>query len=79
MSNIELSKLRRKDDYYQNGAPDWVRTIWDRKESFEWFLKNNRRELVNSHAIVRLGRDYFVHSDRFDGVAKKIIGCGKLL
>ncbi|QWD95052.1 hypothetical protein C2759_02630 [Polynucleobacter sp. MG-Unter2-18] len=79
MNDVELSKLRRKDDYYQNGAPDWVRIIWGRKESFEWFLKNNRRELVQSHAIIRLGRDYFVHSGRFDVVAKKIIGCEKTL
>ena len=75
MNDVELSKLRRKDDYYQNSAPDWVRTIWDRKESFEWFLKNNRRALIQNQAIIRLGRDYFIHSGRFDAVARQLIGC----
>lgn len=74
MANIELSKLRRKQDYYQNEAPDWIRTIWDRKESFDWFLKNNRQHLTKNGAIVRLGRDYFINTSIFSAVAKSIIG-----
>ena len=77
MINIELSKLRRKQDYYEREAPDWIRTIWDRKESFEWFLKNNRHKLIQNHAIIRIGRDYFIHTGYFDSVAKQIIGCGE--
>lgn len=74
MANIELSKLRRKQDYYQNEAPDWIRIIWDRKESFDWFLKNNRRKLTKNGAIVRLGRDYFINTSCFAVVTQSIIG-----
>ena len=74
MANIELSKLRRKQDYYQNEAPDWIRTIWDRKESFDWFLKNNRHKLTKNGAIVRLGRDYFINTSCFAAITQSIIG-----
>lgn len=74
MHAIELSALRRKGDYYTNEAPDWVRIIWKRPESFDWFIKDNRNELAAAGSIIRLGRDWFVNCNAFPDTAKKILG-----
>lgn len=74
MQSVELSALRRKGDYYKNEAPDWVRIIWKRPESFDWFIKDNRDQLSRDGAIVKLGRDWYTHCDLFPAAAKKILG-----
>lgn len=74
MVSIKLARIRRKPDYYQNDAPAWVRNVWPRPESFDWFIKNRRAELVESGAVVRLGRDYFVDSVVFPKVAARLLG-----
>lgn len=76
MNKVELSKLRRKRDYYESEAPEWIRAIWSRRESFDWFLKNNRHKLTKSGALVRIGRDYFVNSSSFPEIAQSLIGYG---
>jgi len=73
----ELSRLKRRLDYYQVDAPDWVRIIWKNRESFEWFAKNNRQTLLARGALVRLGRDYFIDTGIFTDVAKSILGVTK--
>lgn len=71
---MNLVNLRRKADYYHSDAPDWVRSIWPRQESFGWFIKNNRQALVDQDAVVRLGRDYFVDKEKFPVVAGSLLG-----
>jgi len=73
---VDLSSLRRKSDYYANEAPDWVRNIWTRPEGFDWFIKNNRTQLSEAGAIVRLGRDWFVDVEQFPVAATQILGVG---
>ncbi len=70
----DVIHLRRKRDYYLHDGPDWVRTIWPKPESFDWFLKNNRTNLVRDGGIVRLGRDYFVDAAVFPEVAMQTLG-----
>jgi hypothetical protein len=70
MQKINISHLRRKRDYYLEDGPDWIRTIWNKPESFNWFLKNNRGALTKDGAIVRLGRDYFIDASKFPEVAE---------
>lgn len=77
MANINLSLVRRKPDYYRNDAPAWVRNVWPRPESFDWFIKNNRTALVSQGAVVRLGRDYFVNAKVFPRVAESLLGVSK--
>ncbi len=69
-----LNRLRRKPDYYQHDAPPWVRKIWEKPESFEWFLKNNRQALTESGALIRIGRDYFIDTGLFPDVAARLLG-----
>ncbi|MGV0953408.1 MAG: hypothetical protein ACOYBR_03790 [Fluviibacter sp.] len=72
--SFDLSSLRRKGDYYATEAPDWVRNIWKRPEGFDWFIKNNRTQLSDAGAIVRIGRDWFVDVDQFPMAATKVMG-----
>lgn len=74
MPPLKLTRIRRKPDYYRNDAPEWVRNVWPRQESFDWFIKHRRVELVDSGAVVRLGRDYFVDTVIFPKVASRILG-----
>ena len=74
MSFQQLLNLRRKTAYYQQDAPDWVRNVWNRPESFDWFVKNNRNALVECGAVVKLGRDFFVDTQVFPGVAERLLG-----
>jgi hypothetical protein len=70
--NLEL--LARKRDYYAESAPIWIRTIWCRQESFDHFVKHNRLRLTAEGALIKLGRDYFVASEKFPIVAAQILG-----
>lgn len=69
-----ICNLRRKPDYYGSDGPSWIRSIWTTPSSFDWFLKNNRQRLISEGAIHRLGRDYFIHCQRFPEAACKILG-----
>lgn len=69
-----LQNLRRKPDYYRHDAPEWVRTIWPRPESFNWFVKAHRDTLMSQGAVVRLGRDQFVNVETFPRAAERILG-----
>ena len=71
---MKIENLRRKTDYYQHAAPDWVRSVWPRIQSLNHFLKANRDDLVAHGGIARLGRDWFVDIENFPGAAKKILG-----
>ena len=74
MSYQQLLNLRRKTAYYRHDAPDWVRNVWNRLESFDWFIKNNRAALLERGAVVKLGRDYFVDTQVFQGLAERLLG-----
>jgi hypothetical protein len=74
MDEVTLSQLRRKRDYYENDAPDWVKNIWPRFASFDWAIKLNRHELAAAGALVKLGRDSFIHTEKFPEVAREILG-----
>jgi hypothetical protein len=69
-----IGNLRRKADYYFHDAPDWVRKIWPRSNSFSWFIKNNRQTLRQQGALVRLGRDYFIDAAAFPAAAQGVLG-----
>lgn len=73
MTTPKLARIRRKPDYYKNDAPDWVRNVWPRIQSFNWFIKNRRAELLEAGAVVRLGRDYFVDTAIFPKIASRIL------
>ena len=73
MNSEVINNLRRKQDYYFGDAPNWMKVIWPRNNGFDWFLKNNRQELVALGALVRLGRDYFINVSIFPIVALKIL------
>jgi hypothetical protein len=70
--NLEL--LSRKRFYYEEIAPSWVRKIWSRPEAFDHFLKHHRAKLSGEGAIIKIGRDYFVASDKFPTAATSILG-----
>ena len=70
--NLEL--LSRKRFYYEEIAPNWVRKIWSRPEAFDHFLQHHRTKLSSTGAIVKIGRDYFVVSDKFPIAAAAILG-----
>lgn len=73
MNFQDLNALCRTSDYYDNHIPDWMRSVWHKPEGFQWFLKNNRRQLVESGALVRLGRDYFVSQETFERTAFRLL------
>lgn len=73
-----LMNLYRRGDYYTLMAPAWVRNVWPRPESFNWFVKANRAQLVGEGALVRLGRGYFVDAEFFPQVAPRILGVREL-
>jgi hypothetical protein len=70
--NLEL--LSRKRTYYEETAPLWVRRIWSRPQAFDHFIKYNRAKLAAEGALVKIGRDYFVVSDKFPVIATEILG-----
>jgi len=70
--NLEL--LSRKRTYYEETAPLWVRKIWSRQQAFDHFIKYNRTKLASEGALVKIGRDYFVVSDKFPVIATEILG-----
>lgn len=74
MQKSDITNLRRKRDYYLHDGPVWIRTIWAKPESFNWFLKSNRNKLTELGALVRLGRDYFIDVEIFPSTAETILG-----
>ena len=74
MTNALLGNLRRKLDYYEIDGPEWIRSIWNRQSSFDWFLKCHRKKLVDLGGLHRLGRDYFINQTRFPHAAELILG-----
>ena len=70
--NLEL--LIRKRDFYNNAAQPWMRNIWSRKEALDHFIKYNRLRLASAGAVVKIGRDYFVDTEKFSSVAIEILG-----
>lgn len=71
---MNLASLCRRRRYWQEDAPDWVRNIWSRPQAFDHFIKYNRAKLAAEGALVKIGRDHFVASDRFPIVATEILG-----
>jgi len=76
MTSQQLANLRRKRAYYTQEAPAWVRNVWPRPQSFDWFIKNRRDDLVAQGALIKLGRDYFVDVALFPVVAGGMLGVG---
>ena len=74
MQDQQLSRLRRKLEYYRHDAPDWVRIVWPRPQSFAWFIKNRRGDLEARGALLRLGRDHFIDAGIFPVVAGQLLG-----
>ncbi len=74
MSNDLLGNLRRKLDYYEVDGPEWIRSIWNKQASFDWFLKCHRKRLIDLGGLHRLGRDYFIDRARFPSAAELILG-----
>jgi hypothetical protein len=70
--NLEL--LSRKRTYYEETAPSWVRKIWSRPQAFDHFIKYHRAALVDQGALIKIGRDHFVVSDKFPNAATAILG-----
>ena len=71
---MNLESLTRKRDYYEEVAPVWVRKIWSRPQAFDHFIKYNKDRLSTKGALVKIGRDYFVASEKFPNVATEILG-----
>ena len=71
---MNLESLTRKRDYYEEVAPVWVRKIWSRPQAFDHFIKYNKVRLTKEGALVKIGRDYFVASEKFPNIATEILG-----
>jgi len=71
---MNLDSLTRKRDYYEEAAPLWIRKIWARPQAFEHFIKYNKVRLTKEGALVKIGRDYFVASEKFPNIATEILG-----
>jgi hypothetical protein len=71
---MNLESLTRKRDYYEEAAPLWIRKIWSRPQAFDHFIKYNKVRLTKDGALVKIGRDYFVATEKFPNVATKILG-----
>ena len=76
---MNLESLARKRDYYKEAEPLWIRKIWSRPESFNYFVKQHRIRLTEEGAVVKIGRDYFVVSEKFPSVATDILGVSSSL
>jgi hypothetical protein len=63
---MDLNQLRRKKDYLEHDAPQWVRVIFPRVRSLDWFIKHRREWLREREAIVLLGKEYFVLLGAFE-------------
>lgn len=74
MKPAQLCNLRRKDAYWPNEGPEWLKHVFQRQESFNWFCKNNRDRLIRDGAMVKLGRDFFIDRETFPTVAERILG-----
>lgn len=74
MTSLQLNNLRRKAAFYEHDAPEWVKNLWPRPESFDWFVKHHRDALLAQGAMIKLGRDYFVDVERFPAAASRILG-----
>ncbi len=74
MTSMQLNNLRRKTAFYQHDAPDWVKNLWPRPQSFTWFIKHHRDDLVAQGALIKIGRDYFVDTTKFPDAARKVLG-----
>ena len=70
--NLEL--IWRKRPYYEEAAPTWVRKIWSRPQAFDHFIKKYRLRLTEEGAVIKIGRDYFVVSEKFPAIATEILG-----
>ncbi len=77
MSTPEITDLRRKPVFWQFDGPPWTREIWPRLESFNWFIKSHRDQLIQNGAICRIGREYFIDQRRFPNEAQVILGLRK--
>lgn len=71
---MNIENLRRKTDYYQNVAPEWVRSVWPRIQSLNHFLKAHRDDLVANGGIAQLGRGGIMDVEQFPTVVKQILG-----
>lgn len=71
---MNLESLTRKRDYYDEAAPLWIRKIWSRPQAFDHFIKYNKVRLTNDGALVKIGRDYFVATEKFPNIATEILG-----
>jgi hypothetical protein len=61
----DLAALKRKTEFYATG-PDWVRNLWPTASAFDWFIKNNKRELERRGVIAKLARDWLVDTNTFE-------------
>ena len=61
----DLASLKRKKEYYESG-PDWVRSLWSSPAAFDWFIKNNKRELERQGVIAKLARDWLIDTTTFE-------------
>lgn len=71
---MNIEALRRKSDFLNTDGPAWVRTVWTRPESFAHFLKTHRDFLAAKGAIAKVGREWFIESEKFPTVARRILG-----
>ena len=71
---MNLESLTRKRDYYEEAAPLWIRKIWSRPQAFDHFIKYNKVRLTKEGALVKIGRDYFVASEKFPNIVTEILG-----
>jgi hypothetical protein len=72
MNTLDLDNLCRKVDYYDR-LPQTYRTFIHSEQSYNWFIKENRSELEKRGAIVKIGRDYFVHLMAFPQAVEEIL------
>ena len=66
--------IRRRGDYMQFDAPQWLRTRFARGGAIDWFVKVNRDKLLKDGALINLGREGFVVPGAFEQSCAEIFG-----
>ena len=71
MNYDDLLKLVRKNEYL--AKTNAFSNFWADQPALDNFIKSNRDRLVKEGAVVRIGRDLFIHVDQFRNSATKIL------
>ena len=66
---------RRKSEFYETAPADsYIKRLWPELNSLNWFLKHNSDKITKAGGARRLGRDWFIHIEKFESAVAEIYG-----